>query len=202
VDDAVSASSRARIDAENRHDVTLGAGSDVSSPPASLDAVRGIGFAAVALLLAGCGASHDARGTIRRAEAGLGRLDGGTIEVRATVHALIPVERSARLRTDDLPLSKLDLTHWTKRPRRLDCARGLECARADVDIQAALRDLDPLLPSLRVDADSIRSARVDVAVARDGRPRWLRLHGELHPGELMPGSVPFDVDLEVERPSA
>jgi hypothetical protein len=162
--------------------------------------VRGIGFAAAALLLAGCGASHDAPGTIRRAQAGLGRIESGTVELRVTVQALIPVERSAELPVDELPLSKLDLTHWTTHSRRLACARGLECARADVDVQAALRDLDPLLPSLPVDPDSIRSVRVDVAVARhDHLPRWLRLHGELDPGGLVPGTVPFDVELELKR---
>jgi hypothetical protein len=200
VDDAVPASSRARIDAENRHDVTLGAASDVSFPRGSLDAVRGIGFAAAALLLAGCGASHDASETIQRAQAGLGRIKSGTVELRVTVHALIPVERTAELPADELPLSKLDLTRWTTHPRRLACARGLECARADVDVQAALRDLDPLLPSLPVDPDSIHSARVDVAVDRRNHlPRWLRLHGELDPGGMVPGGVPIDVELELKR---
>jgi hypothetical protein len=161
--------------------------------------VKCIAFSASALLLAGCGASHDESGTIQRAQAGLERIKGGTVEIRVAVHALIPVERSAELPADELRLSKLDLTRWTKHPRRLACARGLECARADVDIQAALRGLDPLLPSLPVDPDSVRSARVDVAVSEDDRTRWLRLHGELDPGRLLPG-VPFDVDLEVERP--
>jgi hypothetical protein len=136
---------------------------------------------------------------IERAQAGLGRIESGTAELRITVHAMIPIKRSAKLRADKLPLSKLDLTGWTKHPRRLACARGLECARGDVDVEAALRDLDPLLPSLPVDPDSIRSARVDVAVAgRDHLPRWLRLHGELDPGGLLPGTVPFDFDLELE----
>jgi hypothetical protein len=112
----------------------------------------------------------------------------------------MPLERSATLRAEELPLSKLDLTRWTKHPRRLACPHGLECARSDVDVDAALRELDPLLPSLPVDPDSIRSARADIAVDdRDHLPRWLRLHGELDPGGPVPGTVPFDVELELKR---
>jgi hypothetical protein len=162
--------------------------------------VSRIAFAGAALLLAGCGAHHDARGTIERAQAGLGRIDSGTVKLRMTVHALIPFERSATLRAEELPLSKLDLTRWTKRPRRLACPQGLECARADVDVDAALRELEPLLPPLPVAPDSIRSARADVAVDdREHLPRWLRLHGELDPAGLVPGTVPFDVELELKR---
>jgi hypothetical protein len=69
-----------------------------------------------------------------------------------------------------------------------------------VDVDAALRELEPLLPSLPVDPDSIRSARADVALDdRDRLPRWLRLHGELDAGGLVPGTVPFDVELELKR---
>ena len=161
--------------------------------------MRRIAFAA-ALLLAGCGSNHDGRGTIERAQAGLRRIESGTVRLHVTVHGLIPLEQSATLRAEELPLSKLDLTRWTRHPRRLACPQGLECARADVDVEAALRELDSLLPSLPVDPDSIRSARADVAVDdRDHFPRWLRLHGELDPGGLFPGTVPFDVELELQR---
>ena len=161
-------------------------------------AVRRFAFAAAILLLAACGSGHDARGTIEQAQAGLGRVRSGTVRVHVTVHAPIPVERSATLRAEQLPLSELHLTRWTKHPRRLDCARGLECARADLDVEAVRRDLDPLLPTLPVDPESIRSTRVDVAVAGDGQPRWIRLHGGLDSGGMMPGSVPFDVDVELK----
>lgn len=66
-----------------------------------------------------------------------------------------------------------------------------------MDVETALRDLRPVLPSLPFDLSSIRSAEMDVAVAkRDGRPRSLRLRGELDPG-LIPGTVPFEVRLEL-----
>jgi hypothetical protein len=82
----------------------------------------------------------------------------------------MPFERSATLRAEELPLSKLDLTRWTKHPRRLACPHGLECARSDVDVD---------------DRDHLR--------------RWLRLHGELDPGGPVPGTVPFDVELALKR---
>jgi hypothetical protein len=123
--------------------------------------------------------------------------------MHATVHALVPVERSAERSAAKLPLSRLHLTRWVEHARRLACASGLECAEAELDVEAALRDLAPLLPSLPGDPDSIRSARVEVAVARrDGLPRRLHLHGELEPGGLVPGSVPFDVELELRHPRA
>jgi hypothetical protein len=102
------------------------------------------------LVPAGCGGPSDGRAVFARAEDGLARIRGGTIELHATVHALMPIERSAILRVDDVPLSSLDLTGWTKHLRRFACARSLECARADLDVEGALRDLHPLLPSLPI----------------------------------------------------
>ena len=153
------------------------------------------------MLLAGCGGGGDRSAVFARAQDGLGRIRTGTIEVHATVHAMIPIERSVELAAGKLPLSRIHLTRWTRHPRRLACARGLECARADLDIGRMRRDLSPHLSSLPVDLDSIRSASIDVAVAkRSDIPRWLSLHGELDPGGLVPGSVPFDVELVLKHP--
>jgi hypothetical protein len=70
-----------------------------------------------------------------------------------------------------------------------------------LDVDTALRNLGPLLPSLPLDANSIHAARVEVAVAkRSDLPRWLRLRGKLDPGGLVPGSVPFDVELVLKQP--
>jgi hypothetical protein len=150
----------------------------------------------VALLVAGCG-GQDGSGVFERAQAGLARVTSGTIELHVTVDALVPVERSAELQAGEVPLTKLRLARWAKHPHRIACAKQLDCARADVDVEAALRDLKPILPSLPFDLSSVRSAELDVAVAkRDGRPRSLKLRGELDPG-LIPGTVPFEVEIDL-----
>jgi hypothetical protein len=150
----------------------------------------------VAFLVAGCG-GHGDGGVFERAEAGLGRVTG-TIEIHVTVDALVPIERSAELQAGDVPLAELRLASWAKHPRRLACAERLDCARADVDVETALRDLKPVLPSLPFDPSSVRTAQIDVAVAkRDGRPRWLKLRGKLDPGRFVPGTFPFEVELDL-----
>ena len=105
----------------------------------------------VALLVAGCG-GQDVDGVFERAQAGLARVTSGTIELRVTVHALIPIERSTELQADELPLAKLRLARWARRPRGIACAEGLDCARADVDVEAALRDLVWLMRSVPLGA--------------------------------------------------
>jgi hypothetical protein len=153
----------------------------------------------VALLVAGCG-GQNGDGVFERAQAGLTRVISGTIELRVTVHALIPIERSTELQADEVPLAKLRLARWARHPRGIACAEGLDCARAYVDVEAALRDLEPVLPSLPFDPSDVRSAEMEVAIAEDGdRPRRLELRGDLDPG-LIPGTVPFEVKLELGRP--
>lgn len=153
----------------------------------------------VALLVAGCG-DQGGDGIFERAQAGLARVNTGTIELHVTVDALVPIERSAELRADEVPLSELRLARWARHPRRSACAKDLDCARADVNVEAAMRDLKPVLPSLPFDPGDVRSAELEVALARgDDRPRWLRLRGDLDLG-LVPGTVPFEVKLEVSRP--
>jgi hypothetical protein len=154
---------------------------------------------ALALALTGCGGADDGRAVFAQAEDGLGRIRAGSIDVHATLHAPVPIERSVTLRADELPLSQLRLTRWAKHPHRIACDEGLECARAGLDVDAALRELDPLLPSQPVDPDSIRSATLEVAVAKDDHlPRRLSLEGELAPG-VIPESVPFEVELDLEH---
>jgi hypothetical protein len=153
----------------------------------------------VALLVAGCG-GHDGDGVFERAQAGLARVTSGTIELRVTVHALIPIEHSEKLRASEVPLAKLRLARWAQHPRSIACADGLDCARADVNVEAALRDLEPVLPSLPFDPSDVRSAEMEVAIAEEGdRLRRLKLDGDLDPG-LIPGRVPFEVTLELSRP--
>jgi hypothetical protein len=149
-----------------------------------------------ALLLTGCG-GEGGNGVFERAEASLARVTTGTIELRVNVHALVPIERSEKLRAGEVPLAKLRLARWAQHPRRRPCAEGLECARAGVDVEAALRDLKPVLPSLPFDPDDVRSAEMEVALAKRGnRLRWLKLRGDLDPG-LVPGTVRFEVELDL-----
>jgi hypothetical protein len=100
------------------------------------------------------------------------------------------------LDADEVPLERLRLTRWVDDPRRFGCGEDLECARGDVYAERALRHLEPLLPDLPLDADSIQSAKLEVAIRRrDSRPRFLRLDGEVDPG--LGGDVPFEADLKV-----
>ena len=97
-------------------------------------------------------------------------------------------------------MAKLRLARWAQHPLGFACAEGLDCARTDVDVEAALHDLEPVLPSLPFDPSDVRSAEMQVAIAQDGdRPRRLKLRGELDPG-LIPGTVPFEVKLELGHP--
>jgi hypothetical protein len=149
-----------------------------------------------ALLLTGCG-GEGGNGVFERAEASLARVTTGTIELRVNVHALVPINRSEKLRAGEVPLAKLRLARWAQHPRRRPCVEGLECARAGVDVEAALRDLKPVLPSLPFDPDDVRSAEMEVALAKRGnRLRWLKLRGDLDPG-LVPGTVRFEVEPDL-----
>jgi hypothetical protein len=156
-------------------------------------------FLPVALLVAGCG-GQGGNGVFERAQAGLARVTTGTVELHVTVHALVRIERSEKLRASEVPFAKLRLARWARNPRLSACAEGLDCARADVDVEAALRDLKPVLPSLPFNPSEVRSAEMEVAIAkRSSRMRWLKLRGDLNPG-LIPGTVPFEVNLELSRP--
>jgi hypothetical protein len=76
-----------------------------------------------------------------------------------------------------------------KHPDRYDCGAGLECARGDLDVEAALRDLRPVLPSLPFEPSSITSAKVDVAIREsDGVPQRMHLEGQV-------SGLAFDVEL-------
>jgi hypothetical protein len=104
----------------------------------------------------------------------------------------VPIEQRIDIRADRLP--KLDLMRWTTNRKHVDCAEDLECARADVDLGAALRDLGPLLPALPVDPKDLRHAQIEVAVDKNGRTRYLHVHGNVRVTLL--GDVPFEADLD------
>ena len=139
-------------------------------------------------LAAGCGGTGgDGNEVFRKAQRGL--ADVQAVHADLTVHAILPIHRSTTVRTSDLPLSRLQVTRWVKHPERYDCDAGLECARGDLDVEAALRDLRPVLPSLPFEPSSITSAKVDVAIREsDGVPQRMHLEGQV-------SGLAFDVEL-------
>src|SRR5215210_1130265 len=149
--------------------------------------------AAAVLLVAGCGGNGEGKQIFERAEAGLSRVQ--TIDARLVVRALVPIERSATLDAAEVPLSGLHIARWAKNAHRVDCEAGLDCARADIDVETAARELEPFLPALPIDPSSIRSAEMEVAVGKDdGRPRNVELEGEFDLGVV---PVRFEADLEL-----
>ncbi len=154
---------------------------------------RALLLTAVVPLAVACGGGLDGGTVLERAQKGLRGLGSTTVRIHVTVRAAIPVERGFGVSASELP--KLELTRWAKDPRRIDCAGGLDCAEADVDVDAALRALGPVLPSLPIDPEDVRSAKLRVAVEKDGRTRYLHLLGDVHVTLL--GDVPFEADLDV-----
>lgn len=141
------------------------------------------------LLATACGGAGDGAAVFEQAQRGLPRVH----EIRAhlVLDTLLPIERTVTLQASDLPLSRIHLARWAKHPHRYDCGAGLECARADLDVESAARDLEPSLPSLPFDPGSIDSAKVEIAIGRDdGLLRHGRLEGDLQ-------GAHFTVDLDV-----
>jgi hypothetical protein len=146
-------------------------------------------------LAVACGGdSGDGASILARAREGLRHLGSTPVHMRIGVQAPVPIDRSFVLSADQMP--ELDLAGWAKNPKRISCADGFDCARADVDVEAALRALGPLLPSLPVDPKDVHDAQVDVAVDKNGRTRYLHLHGDVH--VMLLGDVPFEANLDVE----
>jgi hypothetical protein len=117
----------------------------------------------------------DAGAIFARAQAGLGRTSA--LHVRVSVRGLF-LERSATVQTSQLPLGDFHIVRWVRNPQAYDCGDGQECARAELDVSAAYRDLRPVLPELPIDPRSVRDATVDVMVADDGSFRSARLAGQ------------------------
>jgi hypothetical protein len=133
----------------------------------------------LAVVAAGCGGGG-AGGTrvFERAQDGLSQVR--TIRAHVLVNAHMPIEQSATVPASALPLERLHFTRWIRHPRRYDCEAELECARADLDVTAARRELEPILPPLPFDPSSVNSAKVEIAIGkRDGVPRRAHLEGDL-----------------------
>jgi hypothetical protein len=142
------------------------------------------------LATAGCGGGG-ADGTLvfERAQERLSHVR--TIRAHVLVNAHMPIEQSATLPASELPLQRLHFTRWLEHPRRYDCEAELECARADIDVTAAARELKPVLPPLPFDPASVDSAKVEIAIGRnDSVPRRAHLEGDLL-------GLQFEVDLKM-----
>lgn len=145
----------------------------------------------LAVVVTGCGGGADGARVFERAQDGLSRVR--TIRAHVLVNAHMPIEQTATVPASALPLRRLHVARWAKRPRRYDCGAELECARADLDVKAAARELEPILPPLPFDPGSVDSAKVDIAIGKnDGVLRLAHLQGDLL-------GVQFEVDLKASR---
>ena len=151
-------------------------------------------LAALMPLAAACGGGGDGAPILARAREGLRHVGSAPVHLKVSVQTPVPIRRSFEVRADRLP--KLYLTRWAKSPTRIACAQGLDCARADVDVDAALGALGRVLPSLPVDPKDVHDAQVDLAVDKNGRTRYLHLHGNVRVTLL--GDVPLEANLDVE----
>jgi hypothetical protein len=150
---------------------------------------RSAGLLLLAVVAAGCGGGADGTRVFERAQDGLSHVR--TIRAHVLVNAHMPIEQTATVPASALPLHRLHLTRWVKHPRRYDCEADLECARADVDVSAAARELEPILPPLPFDPGSVDSAKLEIAIGRnDGVPRRAHLEGDLL-------GLQFAVDLKL-----
>jgi hypothetical protein len=128
-----------------------------------------------------------------RAQAGLAHVR--TVGAHVVVTGLVPFDRTMTLPGSELPVERLHVVHWLRHPHRHGCGAKLECARADLDVSAAARELRPILPPLPFDPGSVDSAKVDLAIGRsDGVLRRARLEGDLD-------GLRLEVDLDVTRRS-
>src|SRR5689334_11928734 len=104
----------------------------------------------------------DGLAVFARAQAGVERTSA--LHARLSVRGLSPLDRSATFRTDQLPLGRVQLVRWVRNARTYDCGAGVECARGELDVEAALRDLRPVVPELPLDPRALHDATIDVAV--------------------------------------
>jgi hypothetical protein len=143
----------------------------------------------LAVLAAGCGGGADGKRVFERAQEGFSQVR--TIRLHVFVNAHEPIEQSTTVPASALPLERLHFTRWIQHPRRYDCEAELECARADLDVTAARRELEPILPSLPFDPGSVDSAKVEIGIGKtDGVPRRAHLEGDLL-------GLEFKVDLKM-----
>jgi hypothetical protein len=132
----------------------------------------------VAVGTVACGGGADDRHVFERAQETFSHVR--TLRVHVLVNAHMPIERTVTVPASAVPLQRLHVTRWLKHPRRYDCDPGLECARADLDVESAARELEPVLPKLPFDPGSVDAAKLEISIGKDdGVLRRARLQGDL-----------------------
>jgi hypothetical protein len=144
----------------------------------------------ITLVVSACGGGGGGRPIFERAEEALGRVDG--LRAHLAVNAKTSVERTATIAPDDLPLERVHLSRWADSPRRFACGHGFECARGNLDVATAVRELAPVLPRLPIDPAVIGSATVEVRLDSRGELHRIDLRGDL-------GGADFELDLRPVR---
>jgi hypothetical protein len=119
--------------------------------------------------------TSDGNAVFARAQAAVARTPA--VHAHLSVRGFLPLDRSATVRTSELPLGGLQLERWVRNARAYDCGDGVECARGELDVDAALHDLRPVLPELPLDPHALHDATIDVEVGADGSFRSARLGG-------------------------
>ena len=130
------------------------------------------------LLVAACGGGGNGRAVFERAQRGLARVQA--LRAHLAVRMVASIDRTVTLDRSQLPLERLHLARWAKHPQVFRCGHSFECARADLDVAAASRELEPVLPDLPIDPRSIRAAKIEVRVDSRGDLRRVDLDGELN----------------------
>jgi hypothetical protein len=139
--------------------------------------VRAVAFLLLTAALAtGCGDDEDGRPVFERAERALTRVEG--LRVHVVVDAPARMERTMTLDRTALPLARLHPAQWVKHPRRFACGHGFECARGDLDVEAAARELKPLLPPLPVKPSALGPAKIEVRLDSRGDLHRIDVAGE------------------------
>jgi hypothetical protein len=129
------------------------------------------------LLVSACSGGEAGRRVFVRAQAALGRVDA--LRAHLAVRAPINVDRTATIARADLPVERMHLSRWAKHQRPVPCGHGFECARGDLDVAAAARDLAPVLPRLPFDPAAIAAATIEVRLDSRGELHRIDLRGEL-----------------------
>jgi hypothetical protein len=151
------------------------------------------------LLVAGCGdgRTESPQAIFAHAQRGLAQIDSGTVAVHVTVKSPLQLERSSTIPAGRVPWSAIHLRKLTSNPRRVACASGLECARADLDVRQALEAFGPAIPALPVDQRQIHDATLEVAIGKhDHVPHYLKIEANVVAGGLL-GVVKAEVQLDL-----
>jgi hypothetical protein len=145
------------------------------------------GLPLLVAVAAGCGGGADGTRVFERAQENFAHVRAIRVHVLVSAHQ--PIEQTATVPASALPLQRLHLTRWLKHPRRYDCEAALECARADIDVKPAARELEPLLPDLPFDPGSVDAAKLEVAIGKDD---GILRRGQLE-GDVL--GLQFEIDL-------